>query len=365
MTALQTLCRLTAPTGDDEAEIPDSVDWERIMELADKHGVLDHFGAAIADCTAVPDDIQARAQSRRRSQTMRSLRLTTALATVYSGFRTESIRALPYKGPVLSAIAHGDPGSRRYVDIDVLVAPADFERARAVLRSNGYREVERLRGLGETVFEDDETTVDIHQSILPRYLPLSLSRDELWGRRVSVDVGGHTLPALHPIDRFIILSVHGTKHCWYKLAWIHDIATLLATDHADWAAVRDHATELHCLRHVRLACWLAHRRFGVTIPSVLDPTFDPVVPALGERIDERLVSSTASPPTDREQFSVQWHALARRRDRLRYVTRLATIPSEDDIQSISLPNAAAPLYRVVRPARLLAKFGRRAIEDGR
>lgn len=365
MTLLDVLCRTIAPTPDGTPHIPDDIEWDRLLDAAVAHGLVHHFGDALTSRDDVPEEVVSTVRSRRRSQAARSLQLTNALDDILLTFRDASVDALPYKGPVLSVVAHGDVATRSYADLDLLVAPSDFEQACSLLEESGYREVERLRGLGEAAYSNETTTIDIHRAVLPRYFPGQLSVDGLWRRRATVDVGGRSVPAFDPVDRFVVLAVHGTKHCWYRLEWIHDVATLLAADRTDWRAVQALAKDCHCLRHVYLACWLASRSFGVAVPTPLDPTADPVVADLGRWIDDQCISVSPSPPSDRTQFSVQWRALARRRDRLRYAVRVATIPSEDDIQRIPLPDKFSPLYRVLRPVRLLANAGRREASSDR
>jgi hypothetical protein len=48
----------------------------------------------------------------------------------------------------------------------------------------------------------------------------------------------------------------------------------------------------------------------------------------------------------------------------RYAIRLAVVPAEEDWMMVRLPAALAPLYIVLRPLRLLRKYGwtgRRAV----
>ena len=356
------LCRLTTPADQHEAvEWPETVDWERLIGLADGHGVLHHLGERLSAVERVPDELQDQLRARRRERVAHSLTLANGLHSVHEQFRDASIPALPYKGPVLSAGAPGAIAARQYVDLDIVVAPEAFDRACGLLRASDYEQVERLRALGEVALRNkDSVVVDLHRSALPRYFPATLPVESLWSRRRHVEVGGTSLPSFDPVDRFVVLAVHGAKHRWYKLAWAHDVATLLVRDETDWTEVVTRARSLGALRHVRLACWLANHHFGVTTPDAISVAADPVAADLGAELVEQFEPS-ATPPTDRAQFRYQWRALARRRDRVRYATRLATLPSERDIQNVPLPAFATPLYRVVRPVRLLGRYGRAAV----
>ena len=69
-----------------------------------------------------------------------------------------------------------------------------------------------------------------------------------------------------------------------------------------------------------------------------------------------------TPPTDWEQHSYQWRVLDSWPGRLVYAMRVATIPSEGDVESVDLPDSLSPLYRAVRPVRLAARGGRAGLQ---
>jgi len=358
------LVRSTAPEPPADLAEDSEVDWAQVCTLAASHGVTGHLGTSLSGSEVVPDAVRERVDAERREQTMRSLRLTDGLCGVLDRLRSASIRALPYKGPVLSVVAYGDPGVRDYVDVDLVVPPTEFERAREVLADAGFRTAERLRALGEVELVDDAgTVVDLHRSVLPRYFPHALEFAALWDRRTSVDVGAETVPALAPADRLLVLAVHGTKHRWYRLAWIRDVAAVVGHT-TDWEAVRTRARALGCRRHVCLALWLASRLYGVDPPESAGALRDAggVVGELGERIERDLRDGPAEPPDDAEQFRTQWLAFERVRDRVRFAGRVATIPSQADRESLALPPALSPVYRFVRPVRLLCGLGREAVQ---
>jgi len=346
---------------------PSSAELADLVDLAERHRVLPALANHLPDDGPTPGDAEADLRSRRRRQARAGLLLAGVLGDVLEWLADEGVDAIAYKGPVLSQVAYDDVGARQYGDVDVFVGQSSFDRARACLESRGFEPVERLPALGEVALRnDDGAVVDLHAHLLPRYHPATLPFEKAWQRRTHVDVGGTAVPALGPADRFVVLAVHGTKHCWYRLAWIADVAALLDADHADFDAVSARAGSVHAHRHVLLACWLARRCLSAELsPPVAEAVAsDAVVERLGHDVLERLRSGDVVPPDDGEQFGVQYRMLERRRDRIRYVTSVATIPSEADRATVSLPEPLSPLYRVIRPVRLATSYGRRAIARG-
>jgi hypothetical protein len=368
VTPLELLITLTTPESVDAAVVTDEelddTDWEQVSSLADRHGLVPAMVSSLDRIESVPQAHRDDLQAKSRARTGESLQLTTSLHSIVRHLNDAGIRALPYKGPALSAVIHGDTGARQYVDIDVLVPPGEFERSCRIVREAGYEPFQRLAPLGEVAFENDAgATVDLHCEVLPRYFPGYLSFEALWRHRVQTTIGGEAAPTLNSADRVVVLSVHGSKHCWYKLAWVHDIATLVAHNCVPWETVDKRATATNCRRHVHLGYWLARETFGVDLPSDICVAVDsdPAVSNLGSSVRKGWREGETVPPGDRRQHRYQWRALDNWPARLIYATRVATIPSEGDVESVALPDSLAPLYRVVRPARLAARGGQETL----
>jgi hypothetical protein len=80
----------------------------------------------------------------------RTLMLDAAAVECVSALRTEGIRAILLKGPVTARWLYPDAGVRGYMDVDLLVARADFRRALRVLGRLGYRDTQADRSPNET-----------------------------------------------------------------------------------------------------------------------------------------------------------------------------------------------------------------------
>jgi hypothetical protein len=68
----------------------------------------------------------------------RCLLLTSELHRLIRVFESAGIKAVPFKGPVLSSMIYGNPAMWTFDDLDILVQREDMACARELLRSNGY-----------------------------------------------------------------------------------------------------------------------------------------------------------------------------------------------------------------------------------
>ena len=116
------------------------LDAERVFDRLARHRLLPLLGVRLASLAGEAVDPGQASRASRSLQDARqnslakelvSLRLTRTLD--HGGVRVAIL-----KGPFFARELHGDPGARVSNDIDLLVAPGQFERAVAVLGSIGH-----------------------------------------------------------------------------------------------------------------------------------------------------------------------------------------------------------------------------------
>jgi hypothetical protein len=114
------------------------LNWPRILELGEHHGVLSLVYQALRESAArVPVEVRDDFASRYDQNVRRNLRFTAELFRILDGLESAGIAAIPYKGPVLAQTAYGDLALRNFSDLDVLVPRKEVLPAKEVLRSLG------------------------------------------------------------------------------------------------------------------------------------------------------------------------------------------------------------------------------------
>src|SRR2546430_8173614 len=83
------------------ADLLQSVDWGRLLLLAQEHGVTGHVAAGLRelDENPIPPEIRQALVDRQRAQTFVTMRLTAELFRILESFSSEGIAALVIKGP--------------------------------------------------------------------------------------------------------------------------------------------------------------------------------------------------------------------------------------------------------------------------
>lgn len=359
--------------GRSEAAALPAPDPVRLEALAVRHGVLAIVCRSLAAGGAAGEAV-ARLHATHRAAVARALFFGAELARLTRRLAQAGVDVLPYKGPALAQQIYGDLALRAPADLDLLVAPADFERARALLLADGFHAPrgitparDRARRLSECdqllLHRDRGVPVELHWAVAPPCYAVPLRTEDLLARAVPLPFLGQPVRAPAPEDLLLLLAINGAKDAWRQLEPLCALAVLMARGPGlDWPALVGRARALRVERVVGVALRLAADLLGVPVPSpAAESAGDPAAIALARAGAGRLRTAAAPSPLERLRF---WMAARESpADRCRYVLRRALTPTLDDCDAIELPAALWPLYFAVRPWRLLgaaaARVGRR------
>jgi putative nucleotidyltransferase-like protein len=349
------------------------IDWSSLQSLADEHGVLPLLAIRLRDLdeSLVLAETRQKLREWQRSQVVFSLSLTAELFRLLDRFTASGLEVLLTKGPVLAARCYGDPGSRQYTDLDLIVRGKDIQRATEMMIALGYEPKVPLKAIeakklpGEYVFTQRDTglLVEFHTEHTFRYHPRPLPVEKLFERRACVRFDGHDVPALSVEDELILICIHGAKHFWTRLMWIADVAALVSRQDVDWDRAMAAAGEVGAERMLRVGLRLAVELLGVPFPDRVarDVQADHGAERVAAQIALRL------PLGDAATFGIFRRAAFRMKMRggylqgAAYLLRLSLSPTEEDWVSGSEEKRSWLLDSMGRPFRLARKYGR----DGR
>jgi putative nucleotidyltransferase-like protein len=345
-------------------------DWPQLLQFADHHGVLPLAVRNLrTHARQLPTEVEQALRSAYEANARRNLWFGSELRRITDYFAQKNLRTVPYKGPVLAESVYGDLGLRSFSDLDFLISPDDFDRAKQALAELGYRpsaqlsaRVERfwLRKGYERSFDSaaGRNLVELQWSVLPCFYAIDLGIDDLLARCGQTSTNGRNIFSLSPEDSFLVLCLHAAKHLWMRLLWVCDIAETLRAGTIDYPLVVARARPLGILRIVGVSCWLANHLLGAQAPQPVQQVIDsdPQVPLLGQEFASRLARNATYDLDSSEYFRLIFRLRERPGDRWRYLWRLLWTPGAGDLSSVRLPEALFPLYRVVRLARLFQKL---------
>ena len=346
------------------------VDWVEFQRLAEYHGVLPLAARNLMEHgRGLPVEIQRSLRSAYEANLRRSLWFSAELSRISRHFEGKNLRAVPYKGPVLAEAVYRDPGLRSYSDLDLLIIPDDFARAKQALTELGYRPtsdqsaaIERLwiwAGY-ERSFDGlaGKNLVELQWALLPYFYGVDVRVEELAARAGRISIAGCEVACLSPEDCVIVLCLHAAKHLWTRLIWLSDIAEAASLESVNWALVTAQAEALGVVRMLGVSFWLTKNILRSKLPAAAEEIVggDARVSAIGAEFAERLRRGDTYNFESTEYFRLILKLRERRSDQLGYLWRLVWTPGPGDVAAVQLPQALFPLYRMVRLGRLLRKI---------
>lgn len=365
------LLRAAAGQGAGEPAAP-GVDGARLLALAERHRMIPLLHRHLRGST-LPAPFADELRARTTAEVHRALRLAGEARRLLDALAAAGIDALVYKGPALTVQAYGDLALRSFIDLDLLVRPADIPRSIGVLADAGYaagvemtaaqeRWFRRVDGDYPLVHRQTGTLVELHARVSSLRFAMPIDTDDLVRRSQPVAVGGGQVRTLGGDDLLLVLLVHGAKHRWKRLEWLAAVAALLRAGRGDAGAVVARATELHARRTVLLGLHLAHALLAAPLSTEVQRGIaaDGAVAALAREAAERLFGPEPGDDLAGTRANL-WFNLRLRdgaADRVRSAARWLFGPGPEDWKWKPLPDALFPLYRVLRPLRLLARHGR-------
>lgn len=346
------------------------VDWVEFQRLAEYHGVLPLAARNLMEHgRGLPVEIQRSLRSAYEANLRRSLWFSAELSRISRHFEGKNLRAVPYKGPVLAEGVYRDPGLRSYSDLDLLIIPDDFARAKQALTELGYRPtsdqsaaIERLwiwAGY-ERSFDGlaGKNLVELQWALLPYFYGVDVRVEELASRAGRISIAGCEVACLSPEDCVIVLCLHAAKHLWTRLIWLSDIAEAASLESVNWALVTAQAEALGVVRMLGVSFWLARNVLRSELPAGAEEMVagDARVSAIGVEFARRMRRGDTYNFESTEYFRLILKLRERRSDQLRYLWRLVWTPGPGDVAAVQLPQVLFPLYRMVRLGRLLRKI---------
>ena len=349
------------------------LDWPALRQTALRQKVLPLLYTRLKALgeDVLPPEEMARLQELYLANARATLMLSRRLLSVLNLLSGQGIEALPLKGPALAIQAYGDVALRQFpADLDILIHVEDLNRVYDLLIQAGYRALVPLKpktapwlpvAEKDLPFLGGGGMLEIHWAASPSYLASRISQERFWQQRTPLRLNGKEIRGLSPGDTCLLLCLHGAAHQWQRLGLIADLAHLArAYPNLDWLALLDWAERFHLRTILCLGLQLAERIGGAEFAPDVRARFhaDSSARALAARVMRRPFDGDETTLPPMTKFSFGLRSKEHFPDRLYYVFHRFLALTRDDLIATDLPDSLFPLYYLLRPWRLLRKYGR-------
>lgn len=299
----------------------------------------------------------------RQAHVARVLDGLAQLLELDGAFQRAGLAHVWLKGPAFAQWIYGDPGARRFSDLDLLVRPVDRDAALHHLEAIGFER--RIRSQpGEVIYASigawplarpGRLGIDLHWQPAGRRFPRVLTADDVIDAAHAIAVAGRSVPVPAPDHAAVMHLSHSAKHLWYALEHTLSTAMLMRRSDIDWARVRRLLSEAEAIRAGAAGLQLAAELYEVQVPApfAADVKLKDVV----DLCQAARVSLSLPPgafPDRRLDRHIQLLCFDRRVDRWRYEIRRVTEPTQADWEWCPVAARLSMAYWPIRLVRLAA-----------
>ena len=316
----------------------EGLDWAYLKRMALNHRVfpLLYNGIRRVAESAVPPAVLAEWQADVQVNAVSQEKCQAAMLEALAVLECEGIIAVPFKGVTFALFVYGDLALRRTGDIDLLVRPSDFIKARDLLIRNGYSQyyfghAEVSTVQGTLMHSEKPLSIDLHYALTPYYQHtnmdqaqhgsrlanrrrnridrdsthwfFSLDCETLWRRLGSLTIANRPVPIFSLEDLLLVATINGIKENWRMLVRVSDIADLVRTHpEMNWDLVFGQVSAMGFERKFELGMLLAHDLCGMPLPNEISRRIavSATVRSLAHQMRRRFCSDTFD--VDVEEF---------------------------------------------------------------
>lgn len=338
----------------------DDSSWTSVLSAAHTHRLTGSLRAAIDGGVLPATDAQVhQARAAHRSAMVRVLSLERELITVVDLLAASAVETRVLKGTAVAHLDYRQPALRSFIDLDILVSPADIDRAVRVLVVAGFVRTlaeprpgfDRRFDKGTTLASPAGYVLDLHRTFVLGPWGVAVDLDALWDRGQEFTVGGHSLRALSRPNRFVHACYHAALGDWpLRLASLRDVAEMLRDADMDGEDLVRLASDWGVEAVMASAIADTRRLLGIATTDELSSWAERYVPSRREAA--RLALHTHPDKTFAAQALATLRVIPRFRDKAAYL-RALVIPDQQ--------------YTAGRHPSVLARFrfGIREVRRGR
>lgn len=262
---------------------------------------------------------------------LRTERLVGEACTAIDALSAGGVKAVVLKGLALSHLFYPHRSLRPMEDVDLLVGPAEWDRARLLLEELGWRRrapepASRRAHLHAEAFTlSGEIELDLHAHALLESCALGAD-DGFLERSVPFAIGSTRAFTLCPADHLLSVCVHGLRFSPVPtFRWVADAVLILRGAGAamDWDLLVSEARARDLALPVSSALRLLEHELETPVPALVLDELERSGRGWTRRFE---LSARAAPPRLGAGLFLHWRSFARERPELSPLARAFRFP---------------------------------------
>lgn len=293
--------RLLALAPDDPAalaRLAESADWDRLSSESREHGL---FTLLVHECeragARVPVGIREDSERHHAIASVWDAHQLATLDGLGEVLSAANVTVVALKGPLLAERLYPEGALRPSIDLDLLVAEHDLERAVRALEKAGWSAdssptaaYSRRHHHHLQLRHEGQPPLELHFRARVGFGTVMPAADLIGRSRGVESAHGRGLRILEPEDEFVYLAVHAAAHGYVRLLWLYDLK-LHCRRYAGairWPTVVARARAVRVLTAVAFTCEMLRERLNLAIEDLPELRSRGLRPRFARRVQQRV-----------------------------------------------------------------------------
>lgn len=209
-----------------------------------RHRIIHQVYDSLKSVESVPQDIQDRLRQLDNNTKVSLLALTGETIRLSDRLNKLNINYVMLKGVLLGSLLYSGTCFRHCKDIDLWISPDDLDKVVILLQELGY--IQTIPDINillldkeayfnkhnDITFFNQNRKVQVELHLKNRFFNLFFP-DLLEVETKQVFINGISITTLVDEYHMLYLMLHGTKHGWLRLRWLHDIYMYIKANKVD------------------------------------------------------------------------------------------------------------------------------------
>jgi hypothetical protein len=362
-------CRLSQDSKLIEEKILLIKNWDDFISLSYSHGVFPLVYQVLKKHEdKIPLNTFVFMKQTYMNLVKTNMLMTSELIKVSKLLEENGIKAIAFKGPVLSAMAYGDVISRQYVDLDLLVNENEIENVAFILESNKYTTLNSSKLLkNKKYLETDKdfsffTPINnIHIEMHWRLFKKNILIENFYSDKNEIMINNNSISTFSFDFLFVYMCLHGSTHVWERIEWIVDINRLLELNYdIDWNKLLEISEKMDCKTSLLLGLNLSKMFFNTKYPNNIDlllkdKKIEKLTFLVLDFIDKNFLLVENYQKYQKVNF-FNLKLINNKKEKFRYFLNVYFDVSKNDFLMFPFPSYLNFLHYFIKPFRVISKI---------
>jgi len=354
-------------------EVEHQSSWQKILQMAHQHALIPQlYASAQKYQDQLPSTFFSTLKTLNQTILFENMKLSAELIRLISHLDEKAIPYISIKGPALAQELYQNVGMRQISDLDILVTEADLPTITEILLDLGYLNqlpLSLLENRGFRALDNDftflhpdrEIMVELHWKLFPDRHKMVLDFQTLYQESEQIHINAYPINVLSSEHNLLYLALHATKHLFEQLKWLCDIDVLIRKNpQLPFDAIINKASAWELSTPLYLALLMAKTLYNTPLPKRISEHSSPELEQLLQE-SLKLFAEDFTCLEESHKKKVRYLFLQKlnnsKQNRFLAIFIALFKPSSVDYIYYQLPERLNLLYPLLRPPRLLYKYG--------